>query len=66
MEWNCVYYNINRMTDTDIREYHSANQQIIELKLQAGISGWRKSTQQRYNELVKIVEEFENKKRSLQ
>ena len=54
------------MRDQDIREYHQANQELIELKLQAGINGWTTSTQQRYNELVKIVEEFENKKRSLQ
>lgn len=54
------------MTDQDIREYHIANQELTELKLQAGISGWRDSTERRYDELVKVIETFEEKKRQLQ
>jgi hypothetical protein len=53
------------MTDEDIREYHHANQQITELKLQAGISGWRKDSEKRYKQLVKVIEAIEQKKESL-
>jgi hypothetical protein len=67
MEWGCVSNNIlSKMTDKDIREYHIANEELIQLKLQVGINGWRESTERRYDELVRIIELFEQKKRLLQ
>jgi len=67
MEWDCVSNNIiGKMTDKDIREYHIANEELTQLKLQVGINGWRESTERRYDELVRIIELFELKKRLLQ
>jgi len=53
------------MTDEDIREYHQANQELLEIKLQAGISGWRKDTEKRFKQLERLIEIYEQKKEQL-
>jgi hypothetical protein len=54
------------MTDEDIREYHQANQELLEIKLQAGINGWRKDTEKRFKQLERLIELYEQKKERLQ